>query len=380
MSGSNDFEACIWHVQQTPRSSSYTAPVIDVASSPRSILVAFNDGTRIYDPQSGHEIHAIPHKGLTRWRLSVDGDKILVASRNSGFVWDLTSKTQVQSIDYNGDGAVFSPDGTYIASIYGKFLKIWKTQTGHRVYGASPTLWDGAVDVWRFAPDERLVVVKSKNGGYQILDVSTGRSLFGNITSVAFSLTFVACLRVHFNSLAGDVEIWDVHNCRLNSTIKVDNDVLEIALSPDDSRMVSLSPRDVKLWDLETNECLAHLAHYTGFGGEARVSFASRGASVSVEHDGRSRWWRISPASQINQSRNKHRMVFVLIAEKESNQDAPQQSYCCDKDGEWMLDHRSRRVLWIPPDERPQEIREHGRVATIRTESGKSYFVIPPSP
>jgi hypothetical protein len=73
-------------------------------------------------------------------------------------------------------------------------------------------------------------------------------------------------------------------------------------------------------------------------------------------------------------------MVFDPITEKESNQDAPQQFYCCDKDGEWMLDHRSRRVLWIPPDERPQEIKEHGRVAIIRTESGKEYIVIPLSP
>jgi len=160
----------------------------------------------------------------------------------------------------------------------------------------------------------------------------------------------------------------------------VDNDVLEIALSPDDSRLVSLSPRNVNLWDLETKECLAYLEFYTEFGGKARVSFASRGASVSVEDNGRSRWWRISPASHINQSRNKHRMVFVPIADKESNQDAPQQSYYCDKDGEWMLDHRGRRVLWIPPDERPQEIKKHGRVAIIRTESGKEYIVIPPSP
>jgi hypothetical protein len=281
-------------------------------------------------------------------------------------------------------------------------------------HGASTALNDEAIDIY-IAPDEQLVAFKSKNGARcQILDVTTGCPLFtlvDNITSVAFSLTSVACLRVYFNSV-GSVEIWDTHNCRLNSTIKVDNDILNIALSPDDSRLVSLSPRHVKLWDLETKECLAHLEFDSALGGKAGVSFASHGASVSVEHNGRSRWWHISPASHINWTtsvlnsdgtkswlicdgtmswltyypwtkpsgcRNEHRMVFVPITEKQSNQDAPQQSYC-DKDGEWMLDQHSRRVLWIPPDERPQETKKHGRVTIIRTESGKNYIVIPPSP
>jgi hypothetical protein len=311
--------------------------------------VGFNNRTQIYDPQSGDYIYTILYEGLTHCRLSVDGDKILVASRNSGFIRDLTSKTQAQSIDYNGDGATFSPDGTYVASIYGRFLKIWKTETGHEVHGASTALYDEAVDIY-FAPDEQLVAFKSKNGARcQILDVTTGRSLLTlveNITSVAFSLAFVACLRVYFIHHVGVVEIWDIHNCRPNNTIKVDNDVLDIALSPDDSRLVSLSPRHVKLWDLETKKCLAHLEFDSALGGKERVSFASDGASVSVEHNGRSRWWRIqSPASHINRTtsiwdhdgtkswlicsihsdcRNTHRMVFVPIAEKQSNQNAPQ--------------------------------------------------------
>ena len=201
MSGSNDCAVCILHVQQTPWSSIYArypTPVVDVTSSPHSILVVFNNRTQIYDPQSGDHIFTIL---LTHCQLSVDRDKILVASRNSGFIWDLTSKTQVQRIDYNGDGAMFSLDGTYVASIYGNFLKIWKTQTGHEVHGASTTLYDEAVDIY-FAPDEQLVAFKSKNGA-----------------------------RCHIVN----VKIWDIPNCRLNNTIKVDNDVLDIALSPNDS-------------------------------------------------------------------------------------------------------------------------------------------------
>ena len=61
--------------------------------------------------------------GLTRCRLFINGDKISVANNNSCFIRGLTSKTQVQSIGHNGDGATFSPDGTCVASIYGKFFE-----------------------------------------------------------------------------------------------------------------------------------------------------------------------------------------------------------------------------------------------------------------
>jgi WD40 repeat protein len=144
MSGSSDRTVRRWDVQQARGSSiyaEYPSGVINIASSRGSILVASTDGTRkIYDSQSGDVIHTMPPAGLTRCQLSIDGDKNLVANKNSGFIWDLTSKTQVQSIGYNGDGATFSPYGTYVASIYGKFLKIWKTHTRHEVQGPSTNL------------------------------------------------------------------------------------------------------------------------------------------------------------------------------------------------------------------------------------------------
>ena len=95
MSGSNDRTVRIWDVQQAHGSSTYaryTTPVLNVASSGSSILVASIDGIlKIYDSQTGDIIHSILLKGLSRCRLSLDGAKILVASSsNSGFIWDLT--------------------------------------------------------------------------------------------------------------------------------------------------------------------------------------------------------------------------------------------------------------------------------------------------
>ena len=179
----------------------------------------------------------------------------------------------------------------------------------------------------------------------------------------------------------------------------MDYDAFCIVLSPNDSQLVSLSNNHIKLWDLETKECLAHLEFDNALYGKAQLLFSSDGASVSVEHAGRQKRWHIFPASHIHQTNpvilnndgtmsllicpaqpdnTEQGMVFVPIAEKQSNQDVPRKSYYCDKDGKWLLDQRSRRVLWIPPDDRPQEINMHGGVVIIQTESGKKYAVIPP--
>ena len=168
-----------------------------------------------------------------------------------------------------GYGATFSPDGTCVASIYGKFLKIWKTHSGHEVQGASVDLLNEEIDDIFSAPDERLVAFKFKNSGrWQVLGVTTSRSLFtfvNGITSVAFSLTFVGWLRVCSNpDWMRDVDLWNIHISRPPRTIKVDSDAFHITPSPDDSRLVSLSERLVQLWDLETKDRIAHLAldHY----------------------------------------------------------------------------------------------------------------------
>jgi hypothetical protein len=75
----------------------------------------------------------------------------------------------------------------------------------------------------------------------------------------------------------------------------VDIGVLNIALSPGDSH--------VKLWDLESKECLAHLEFDSVLlNWNLRLSFASDEASVSVEHIGCTWSWHISPAFHINQN------------------------------------------------------------------------------
>jgi WD40 repeat protein len=429
VSASDDFTVRIWDVQkQTCLKifAQYHDPVTAVAFSRGLLLVASKNGTvNIHDSQSGGIIHIIRSGDTKHSCFSIDGGKVLVARRNSGDIWDIGTKTlmHVRRIKYNGEQATFSPDGNRIASIYGKFLKIWKTDAGYNHHDSSTHVHDTVDDIY-ISSDERLVTLKSEKGA-NILDATTGQSLFtypvSNFQSIGFSLdlAFIAFLKE--DSI---VQIWNAHT-RHYKSIAIDNDVFDIALSPDGSQLASLSRSHMKLWDLKSEECLAHLEFDWPLQVQAQISVATNATSVSVlkNSDGVHRSWHISPNHNIgltrkfiknsgdrtkswlishpsksfaaelwphiysshirdpitNRDGTKLSMVFIPTMEEQSNRDAsmPCQSYCCDTNGEWILDQEGRCILWIPPDERPRKFWcfKHKKMVLIHTESKKVYYV-----
>jgi WD40 repeat protein len=404
VSGSDDRTVRIWDVRKQTCSKIFDQyhSVTAVTFSRGLLSVASTDGTvNIYDSQSGNMIHTIRSNDMTHSRISVDGGKVLVASRNSGDIWDITTNTlaRVGSIEYNGEQATFSPDGTRIASIYGKYVKIWKTNAGYNHHKTSTHVHDTIDNVY-ISPDERLVTTKSEKGA-DILDVTTSQSLFTypvtDFLSIGISLdlSFVAFLKRN-----GTVHIWNTHT-RLHKSIDVDDNVFYVTLSPDGSQLASLSSSHMKLWHLKRSRCLAHLEFDRCLQAKAQISFATNGTGVSLlKNSGGTQSWRISPNHNIDLTRNsiknsdgtksrlvsahcsnggttKLPIVFVPIIEERSNWDTsvPCQSYHYKADSEWILDQNGRRVLWIPPDERPQRIWKHGKVMAIQTESKKVYFV-----
>jgi hypothetical protein len=191
--------------------------------------------------------------------------------------------------------------------------------------------------------------------GADILDATTGQSLFtypvANFLSIGISLdvAFVAFLK-H----SGTVEIWNAHTQHYHKSIAIDADMFHIALSPNGSQLASLSPTHMKLWDLKSEGCLAHLEFDWKLQGQAQISFATNATSVSILEDiyGTRSWYisrnhdidltrhSIKGSTQWWQEHTKLPMVFVPTTEERSNQDAPVpcHSYCCDTDGEWILD------------------------------------------
>ena len=378
---SDDHTVRIWDVQTQTCSkifAQYSDTVVALASSPGLLLMASKNGTvNIYDSQSGGIIHVIKSNNITHPRISADGGKVLLASEKSGDIWDITTNmlSHVGSIEYNGEQATFSPDGTRVASIYGKFLKIWKTDTGYNNHEGY-THVHNTIDGIYISPDEWQVMLVFKMGA-NILDATTGQCLFTypvtDILSIGVSLDIasVAFLKHH-----GKVEIWNAQTH--HKSIKVDADAFYIALSPNGSQLASLSSYHMQLWDLRSDECLACLKFHKRVEKQARVLFSADATSISILDCDDMESWRISASHP--QTRSFKTIVFVRIPKQQSNQDAsaPRQSYRCDIDDEWILDEDGRRILWIPPDERPRGIFggfKREKKVLVQTESGKVYFV-----
>jgi WD40 repeat protein len=420
ISAARDCTVRIWDVQKKmclKIFAQYHDPLNALTFSQGLLLVGSINGTvNIYDSESGDIIHVISSNAMTHSRFSIDGGKVLVASENSGDIWDITTNTLtcVGSIDYNGDHATFSPDGTRIASIYGKFLKIWKTNTGYNHHDVSTHVHDTISKVY-ISSDEQLVTLKSNKA--ETLDATTGQSLFtypvANFQSIGFSQDLGSIAFLKDDSI---VQISNAHTCGHNF-ISIDDDVFHIALSPDGSQLASLSSFHMKLWDLESEGCLAHLEFDCPIEVHAQISFSSNATSVYVLTNSGTQSWCISPSDNIDLTRDviensdgtkswlishplMHRwrrhiylrngiknhdstklpMVFVTTREKQSNQDAsvPCYSYHCNTNSEWILDQDGRHILWIPPDERPQSMWGGFKLekkVLIQTESGKVYFV-----
>ena len=380
VSAAQDCTVRIWDVQKQTCSkifAQYRDPVAALAFSQGLLLVTSTNGTmNIYDSQSGDIIYIIRSNNITHSRFSIDGGKVLVARENSGSIWEIATKrlTRVGNINYNGGKAMFSPDGTRIASIYGKFLKIWKTNPGYNHHEASSHVYNNVY----ISPDEQLVAMRSTKE-INVLDVTTGRSLFRkpviNFLSIGLSrdLGFVSFLKRHSTDCT--VQTWNVHTCHHKSII-VGHDVFSIALSPDGTQLASLSPHHIELWDWKSTRHLAKLEFNMPFEVQAQISFATTTSVSVLQNSNGAHNWCISPNYS---TKTRLPMIFVPTTEERSNQNAstPCQSYHYKMDSEWILDQDGRRVLWMPPDERPREIWcfKCKKKVLIQTEGGKVYFV-----
>jgi hypothetical protein len=136
----------------------------------------------------------------------------------------------------------------------------------------------------------------------------------------------------------------------------------------------------MKLWDLASKICLAHLEFHRPLHVGVQISFATNATSIfRLKHSGGIQSWRISHNHNIDGT--KLPMVFGPIMEGCFNWNAstPWKSYHYDTDGEWILDQDERHILWMPLDERPQKIwssfKRETKVIAIQTKNGQVYIV-----
>jgi WD40 repeat protein len=399
ISGSKDSTGRIWDISKQTCSKilrEHTGWVTSVASLPGSSSVAsgsWDKTVKIYDSRSGDVLRAISTDDhICSIQFSTHGDKLLYTNQDSASILDLTTNMRVAMINCNGRDATFSSDGTRAAWELNDEMKIWDIENGysnseavnHHLY---------PVKVFSFAPDERLMASGSQDV-LKVWDLATGECLFthnsdDSILSTVFSpdSAFLVCLFDHDigDDRYGRVMVWNVHTHSLIKIMDLKNNTYDVALSPGGGILASISSSHVSLWNLGNGKRLANLSLYPQFLSDFRIGFSADGYGLYVVKDNRYiRSWRISKfvtrLSDRDTYPSKNRLssplVLLPMQEELSHEDLsmPRQ-YCRYGNGdEWIFDQHGRRILWVPPDRRRNQlIRFHGEKVAFATYRGRIY-------
>ncbi len=190
------------------------------------------------------------------------------------------------------DTAVFSPDGTRLATVGRRgSVRIWHLTTG--ALRTARTGHGRPVRAAAFAPDGRtLAVVHIEAGGEQVtlLDAATGRTQrtikprTGSLLSLAFSPDGHTLATASGSN--GLVRTWDVRTGQLQDSFSAGGEVASLAFSSDGRTLTAGSTRGVQLWDLATSQLRITLRTRSPaaavFSPDGRTLAISTGASVGL--------------------------------------------------------------------------------------------------
>ena len=159
------------------------------------LVTASSDNTsRIWDVQSGQELHKLSHEGEVRSvAFSRDGQKVATASYDkTARIWDVQSGQELHKLPHEGEvsSVAFSPDGQKVATASDdSTARIWDVQSGQELHKLPH---EGSVWSVSFSPDGQKVATTSFDKAARIWDVESGGQLIslphnGRVYSVAFS-------------------------------------------------------------------------------------------------------------------------------------------------------------------------------------------------
>ncbi len=153
----------------------------------------------------------------------------------------------------------YSPDGTRIATgSDDTIIKLWDAVTGQEIGTLSPN--QGQVNVVVFSPDGIRIASAGSDNTIKIHDLHSGKisaSLEGHenyITAVAFTPDGKQLVSIGFDAT---VKRWDADTWQEVSTFRIGESVVDVAFSPDGTRLVSCVNRGIHLWDATTGQELA---------------------------------------------------------------------------------------------------------------------------
>jgi WD40 repeat protein len=131
ISGSYDTTVRIWDVLKQKCLviiRGHTKMVTSIASCRDLVASGSGDGMAIIcDSGSGNVLQTIKIcERIDTVQFSSHGDNMMCTCGDLASIWDLGRKMRVLTTRLDGYRARFAPDGTYVASLSDKFVKIWK--------------------------------------------------------------------------------------------------------------------------------------------------------------------------------------------------------------------------------------------------------------
>ncbi|HWQ11222.1 MAG TPA: zinc-ribbon domain-containing protein [Roseiflexaceae bacterium] len=225
----------------------------------RRVISASGDGTiRVWDVDTGLEIHTLQGHEDHVYSVAItpDGSRIVSCSLDGTIkVWDAATGAEVSSITEpraEGDGVstllAVSPDGRFCcsASMGRASINIWDITSGQLVRILRRDEWPHGYAQLSWGADGETIL--AGGGRLDIWDVNAGQKLHTlgsflrsnrsySMTALAISMDGRWCVsswgRVPF------LEIWDLHNARLLSTVHIGQYLTSLSIGPDQRTFVA---------------------------------------------------------------------------------------------------------------------------------------------
>jgi WD40 repeat protein len=308
VSGSEDRTIRVWdtswskeqmliHLDSFPLGLSYSP------DGKRFATGGLKGGVTIWDAAAGTELTTLPASGSWIWEVAFSPDGRRLASGSSdgtGKIWDATTGAQLANLSEHksgkGIGAMaFSPNGSHlVVGNNGGEIRVYDTKTGEEIMklpghkGPVGTLayypdgsrilsgyWDGTAGVWDAATgtevltiraerdtlygeiaishDGRLIATGTNQGGIILWGAETGKEVktWPAHTVGTQQVSFSADDR-HLASVSradSTVRVWDTATGTELITLTPQQDVYDVAFSPDGRTITALSVDGIILWE-----------------------------------------------------------------------------------------------------------------------------------